>query len=107
LANKAADRKHRKIASLVLGSEPTKAWGEDVIKQRSVCEADSLQLSNLTINSTLNQAYSQLISSFLESAQDHSNLAEAFNAQVTEALKVVEKNNDFSRRKASRIFLFD
>lgn len=34
LANRAAERKNRKIAALVLGDEPTKSWGDDVLKQR-------------------------------------------------------------------------
>jgi formin-binding protein 1 len=34
LARKAADKKSRKVASLVLGDEPTKAWDEVTLKQR-------------------------------------------------------------------------
>ncbi len=36
LAKKAADRKSKKIAPLVLGNEPTKAWDENVVKERYV-----------------------------------------------------------------------
>jgi hypothetical protein len=34
LANKAAEKKSRKIAALVLGEEPTKAWGEEDVRSR-------------------------------------------------------------------------
>lgn len=34
LANRAAEKKSRKISTLILGDEPTKAWGEDALKQR-------------------------------------------------------------------------
>lgn len=35
LANKAVEKKSKKIATLVLGEEPTKAWGEGDVKIRS------------------------------------------------------------------------
>ena len=34
LAKKAADRKAKRIASLVVGDEPSVAWGEDVVRLR-------------------------------------------------------------------------
>lgn len=34
LANKAAEKKSKKIAALVLGEDPTKTWGEDDVKSR-------------------------------------------------------------------------
>jgi hypothetical protein len=34
LANKAGEKKSRKIAALVLGEEPTKAWGEEDVRNR-------------------------------------------------------------------------
>ena len=34
LANKAGEKKSRKMAVLVLGEEPTKAWGEGDVKNR-------------------------------------------------------------------------
>lgn len=43
-----------------------------------------------------------MIASFTESAQDHLNLSEALNAQVAEALKIVEKKTDEAKKKASR-----
>jgi formin-binding protein 1 len=34
LANKATEKKTKKIAALVLGEEPTKTWGEGDVKTR-------------------------------------------------------------------------
>ena len=34
LANRAAEKKSRKMAGLVLGEEPTKAWGEEDVRNR-------------------------------------------------------------------------
>lgn len=34
LAKKAAEKKSKKEAALVVGVEPTKAWGEDVLQRR-------------------------------------------------------------------------
>ena len=36
LVKKAAEKKARKMPALVVGSEPTKAWDDSVIKRRSV-----------------------------------------------------------------------
>jgi hypothetical protein len=34
IARKAAEKKNKHIASVVLGNDPSKPWGEDVIKKR-------------------------------------------------------------------------
>lgn len=34
LARKAAEKKSKKDAALVVGPEPTKAWGDDVLQRR-------------------------------------------------------------------------
>ena len=34
LSKKAADRKAKRIASLVVGDEPSKAWNDDTIRKR-------------------------------------------------------------------------
>lgn len=36
LARKAADRKSKRMASVVVGDEPTVAWGEDTLRRRCV-----------------------------------------------------------------------
>ena len=50
-------------------------------------------------NSTLGRAYTQLINSFSESAQDHVNLADGLDAQVVNVLKLVEKRHDEAKKK--------
>ncbi|KAF9778598.1 hypothetical protein BJ322DRAFT_1091523 [Thelephora terrestris] len=87
LANKAAEKKSRKIAVLVLGEEPTRAWGEADVK-----------------NSTLGRAYAQLIDSFSETAQDHVNLADGLDAQVVNVLKLVEKRHEEAKKKQVKAF---
>lgn len=49
--------------------------------------------------STLGRAYTQLIDSFSESAQDHVNLADGLDAQVVNVLKLVEKRHDEAKKK--------
>lgn len=49
--------------------------------------------------STLGRAYTELINSFSEAAQDHSNFADGLDAQVVNALKLVEKGHDETKKK--------
>ncbi|THG97298.1 hypothetical protein EW026_g4673 [Hermanssonia centrifuga] len=87
LAKKAADRKSKKIAPLVLGNEPTKAWDENVVKE-----------------STLDKAYSQLIASFEDSAQDHLLIADGLSSQVVDALKATEKRHEEAKKRQMQYF---
>ena len=50
-------------------------------------------------HSTLGHAYTQLIHSFSESAQDHVNLADGLDAQVVNVLKLVEKRHEEAKKK--------
>jgi len=50
-------------------------------------------------HSTLGRAYTELINSFSESAQDHVNLADGLDAQVVNALKLVEKRHEEAKKK--------
>ena len=100
LANKAAEKKSKKIAALVLGEEPTKAWGENDVKTR----CDQFLLTPwasqvLTRHSTIGRAYTELINSFSESARDHVNYADGLEAQVVNALKLTEKGHDEAKKK--------
>lgn len=49
--------------------------------------------------STLGRAYTELINSFSESAQDHVNLADGLDAQVVNVLKMVEKRHEEAKKK--------
>ncbi|KZT64927.1 hypothetical protein DAEQUDRAFT_732022 [Daedalea quercina L-15889] len=87
LARKAADKKSKKDAALVVGPEPTKAWGEDVLQR-----------------STLHNAYAQLISSVMDTAQAHINLADSLTAEVIDALKVTERRQEEAKKKQEQYF---
>ncbi|EIN12379.1 hypothetical protein PUNSTDRAFT_97060 [Punctularia strigosozonata HHB-11173 SS5] len=87
LSRKAAERKNRKIAALVVGDDPTKAWDSSTIRQ-----------------STLERAYAQLLMSMEESAADHINLADGLQIKVAEALKVEERRHEELKKKQILFF---
>ncbi|EJC97857.1 uncharacterized protein FOMMEDRAFT_114603 [Fomitiporia mediterranea MF3/22] len=87
LAKKAADRKSKRIASLVLGEEPSTGWGEDTLRM-----------------STLDKAYSQLVSSLDSTAQDHSTLSDSLITQVADATKVLEKKHEDMKTKQYQFY---
>ena len=94
------EKKSRKIATLVLGEEPTKAWGEEDIRSRYGPLPFSPRINRvLTCHSTLGRVYTELINSFSESAQDHVNLADGLDAQVVNVLKLVEKRHEEAKKK--------
>ncbi|KAG2123346.1 hypothetical protein BD769DRAFT_1471175 [Suillus cothurnatus] len=82
LAKKAREKKNKSGLSLVVGDNPTKACTESMNQQN-----------------TLNHAYSEILLSMSNSAQDHINLADALSSQITESLKVVERRNDDYKKK--------
>ncbi|TBU61870.1 hypothetical protein BD310DRAFT_872749 [Dichomitus squalens] len=82
LVRKASDRKAKKMPALVVGSEPTKAWDENSIQQ-----------------STLERAYTQLLTAISDTAQDHINLADSFNSQIIEPLKATERKHEDAKKK--------
>jgi hypothetical protein len=49
--------------------------------------------------STMGRAYTELINSFSEAAQDHINFADGLDAQVVNSLKLVEKGHDEAKKK--------
>ncbi|KAI9443492.1 hypothetical protein H4582DRAFT_2072520 [Lactarius indigo] len=69
LAQKAVEKKNKKMALAVVGDEPSKQWNDDTLVQ-----------------STLENAYSKIIASFVNSQQEHLNLADALNMQVVGVL---------------------
>ncbi|EPQ50992.1 hypothetical protein GLOTRDRAFT_141152, partial [Gloeophyllum trabeum ATCC 11539] len=87
LASKASEKKSKNITPLVLGTEPTKAWDENVIQR-----------------SSLNNAYDQLISSLNESAEDHITLADGLNSKVADALKTTESKHAELKKKQMQFF---
>ncbi|KAI0669220.1 hypothetical protein C8Q78DRAFT_1042286 [Trametes maxima] len=87
LAKKAAEKKSRKISALVVGAEPTKAWDESTFTK-----------------STLDSAYTQLISAATDASQDHVNLADALNNQVIEPLKLAERKHEETKKKEMQYY---
>ncbi|KAH9890020.1 hypothetical protein C8Q73DRAFT_706343 [Cubamyces lactineus] len=87
LAKKAADKKAKKMSALVLGNEPTKAWDDSTLHK-----------------STLDKAYTQLISAMTDASQDHVNLADALNDQVIEPLKATERKHEESKKKEMQYY---
>jgi len=86
LAQKAVDKKSKKMARAVVGDEPFKAWNEETLLQ-----------------STLENAYSKIIASLVNSQQEHLNLADALSVQVVAVLLSLARKNEGHRKKASRI----
>ncbi|KAG2065715.1 hypothetical protein BDR04DRAFT_1108021 [Suillus decipiens] len=87
LVKKANEKKNKNGSSLVVGDNPTKACTESMNQQN-----------------TLNHAYSEILSSMSNSAQDHINLAEALSSQVTESLKAIERRNDDHGKKQMQFY---
>ena len=52
--------------------------------------------------STLENAYSKIIASLVNSQQEHLNLADALNVQVVGVLNSLARKNEGHRKKASR-----
>ncbi|KAF4590654.1 hypothetical protein EYR40_009250 [Pleurotus pulmonarius] len=87
LARRAAEKKSRTEASFVLGDEPTKAWDENTLKR-----------------STLDSAYGAIVTSLVNTAQDHINVADTLTTQVVDVLKAIEKKNEDLKKKELQFF---
>ncbi|KAI0693978.1 hypothetical protein BC835DRAFT_1043166 [Cytidiella melzeri] len=87
LSKKAADKKSKKIGALVVGLDPVKVPDGSVIAQ-----------------STLERAYTQLIDSFNDTAQDHGVLADELQAKVVDGLKSAEKRHEESKKRQAEYY---
>ncbi|KAF9071205.1 hypothetical protein BDP27DRAFT_1401569 [Rhodocollybia butyracea] len=87
LAKKAAERKAKIEAAVVLGDDPTKAWDESTLKQ-----------------STLNVAYDSIITSIANAAQDHNSIADTLTTQVVDALKALERNHEHVQKTEEQFY---
>ncbi|KAI0301167.1 hypothetical protein B0F90DRAFT_1817183 [Multifurca ochricompacta] len=89
LSQKAVDKKNKKMAFAVVGDEPFKPWNEETLVQ-----------------STLENAYSKIIASFVNSQQEHLNLADALNTiqQAQFYQKVLaDRDRIYSNRSKSKL----
>ncbi|TCD63247.1 hypothetical protein EIP91_005803 [Steccherinum ochraceum] len=87
LIKKISDKKSRKMSALVLGTEPTKAWDDNTVRQ-----------------STIDQAYSQFITSMTDTAMDHLTLADSLSMQVADELKATSKRHEDTKKKQVQYF---
>lgn len=55
-------------------------------------------------DSTLHNAYAQLISSMMDTAQAHISLADSLNAEVIESLKSTERRQEEAKKKQEQHF---
>lgn len=56
--------------------------------------------------STLDRAYSKIIGSIVEAAQDHINLADALSVQVVDPLKSLERKHEENMKKVQSLTSF-
>ncbi|PPQ86318.1 hypothetical protein CVT25_005619 [Psilocybe cyanescens] len=87
LVRKASEKKAKALSVYVFGNEPTKSWDSNTLKQ-----------------STLDNAYEELIKSMSNTAQDHLNFADALTSQTIEILRILEKRNEDSKKKEMAFF---
>ncbi|KAH9999595.1 hypothetical protein BJV74DRAFT_944693 [Russula compacta] len=87
LAQKAVDKKNKKMAPAVVGGEPYKPWNEETLLQ-----------------STLENAYSKIIASFVNCQQEHLNLADALSVQVVGVLLSLARKNEGHRKKQAQFY---
>ncbi len=99
LAQKAVEKKTKKMPLAVVGDEPSRQWNDDTLVQRWASIFGSLH--RLIWDSTLENAYSKIVASLVNSQQEHLSLADALNLQVVGVLASLARKNEGHRKKAS------
>ncbi|CAE6529361.1 unnamed protein product [Rhizoctonia solani] len=87
IAKKAEEKRARHMTHAVLGEECSKAWSDADVR-----------------SSTLDKAFTALINSYENTASDHDSFASALSADVADALKLLERSKDESRKKQMAFF---
>ncbi|QRV85998.1 SH3 domain protein [Ceratobasidium sp. AG-Ba] len=87
IAKKAEERRAKHMTPAVLGEECSKAWSDADVR-----------------GSTLDKAYTALLTSIENTASDHDSLASALSAEVADPLKTLERSKDESRKKQMAFF---
>ncbi|KAG8762430.1 hypothetical protein FRC11_009461 [Ceratobasidium sp. 423] len=87
IAKKAEEKRARHMTHAVLGEECSKAWTDADVR-----------------SSTLDKAFTALINSYENTASDHDSFASALSADVGDALKLLERSKDESRKKQMVFF---
>jgi len=75
------------MALAVVGNDPSKQWNDDTLLQ-----------------STLENAYSKIIASLVNSQQEHLSLADALNVQVVGVLTSLARKNEGHRKKLAQFY---
>ena len=79
-------------------------WLRSLVKGELQIVFENQRIFNVNILfSTLNVAYDQIITSIVDSAQNHIKLADELNSQVVEVLKEVERKNEEAKKKVSQL----
>ncbi|KAI9463789.1 hypothetical protein F5148DRAFT_1286022 [Russula earlei] len=93
LAQKALEKKNKKMPLAVVGDDPYKPWNEETLLQ-----------------STLENAYTKIIASFVNAQQEHVNLADALSLQVVGVLQaqfyqkvLADRDRIYSDRLKSKV----
>jgi hypothetical protein len=105
LARKGHERRAKLMPSLVVGESPVKAWSDETLKRRW---CDFWLLFHVPIESrpsTVDKAYTQLLTSFEQIAQDHHNLAASLTSKIAEELKGLEQRNEEKLSKVPQIIV--
>jgi hypothetical protein len=87
------------VSRIIMGEDPIKVWDEQTLKQRSVAPERVLLYSLTQSSSTLDKAYSEIVASTANAAQDHLNIADALNSQVVEVLRILERRSEEMKKK--------
>ncbi|KAJ7677465.1 hypothetical protein B0H17DRAFT_1079241 [Mycena rosella] len=87
LTKRATEKRSKLVTALVVGDEPTKAWTDATLGQN-----------------TINTAFNEIISSMVNTAQDHVNLADALTTEVVDVLKAVERKKEELKKKEMTFF---
>ncbi|CAE6414806.1 unnamed protein product [Rhizoctonia solani] len=87
IAKKAEEKRARHMTHAVLGEECSKAWTDADVR-----------------SSTLDKAFMALINSYENTASDHDSFASALSADVGDALKLLERSKDESRKRQMAFF---
>jgi hypothetical protein len=98
LAQKAAAKKARSMARLVLGDDPTKAFSDSVLASRCVLYLSAIKQA-LMVASTVEAAYAQVVGFVADAATYHIKLADTMNTQVVDSLKLLAQKHDDARKK--------
>jgi hypothetical protein len=99
LGHKALAKKVKSMTKLVVGEDPTKGYNDATLAARYAHIIFQYVLFTEDDTSTIDAAYSQVVSFVSDTASHHIKLADSLNAQVVEAFRSLESKHDGARKK--------